>query len=134
MRPKHWVWSWDPVRDTFSFKVGVIPSASYTKRSVLLTIARLFDPLGRVGPVMSKAKMFMQKLWRLSIDWKDLLSNKVYYEWHQLLIRLENINSINIKKCVAIENPLSIEIYGFLMHQSVAMKLQCIASQNIIQE
>ncbi|GFV64387.1 uncharacterized protein TNCV_2503051 [Trichonephila clavipes] len=89
--------SWDPVRDTFSFKVDVIPSDSYTKRSVLSTIARLFDPLGLVGPVVSKTKMFMQKLWRLSIDWKDPLPNEVYSEWHQLLIRLESLNSINIE-------------------------------------
>ncbi|GFX46290.1 uncharacterized protein TNCV_1372321 [Trichonephila clavipes] len=57
--------SWDPVKDTFSFKFDVIPRDSYTKRSILSTIARLFDPLGLVGPVVSKAKMFMQKLWRL---------------------------------------------------------------------
>ncbi|GFW80472.1 uncharacterized protein TNCV_2415741 [Trichonephila clavipes] len=69
--------SWDPVKDTISFKVDVIPRDSYTKRSVLSTIVRLFDPL---GPVVSKAKMFMQKLWRLSIDWKDPLPNKVYSE------------------------------------------------------
>ncbi|GFW54190.1 uncharacterized protein TNCV_4372641 [Trichonephila clavipes] len=75
----------DPVKDTFSFKVDVIPRDSYTKRSILSTIARLFDPLGLVGPVVS-TKMFMQKLWRLSIDWKDPLPNKVYSEWHQLLI------------------------------------------------
>ncbi|GFU57383.1 uncharacterized protein TNCV_3635621 [Trichonephila clavipes] len=54
--------SWDPVKDTFSFKVDVIPRDPYTKRSVLSTIARLFDSLGLVGPVVSKAKMFMQKL------------------------------------------------------------------------
>ncbi|GFU04008.1 integrase catalytic domain-containing protein [Trichonephila clavipes] len=100
-------------KDTFSFKVDVIPRDSYTKRSVLSTIARLFDPLGLVGPVVSKAKMFMQKLWRLSIDWKDPLPNKVYSEWHQLLIRLESLNSINIERRIVIENPSSIEIHGF---------------------
>ncbi|GFV49614.1 integrase catalytic domain-containing protein [Trichonephila clavipes] len=93
--------------------VDVIPRDSYTKRSVLSTIARLFDPLGLVGPVVSKAKMFMQKLWRLSIDWKDPLPNKVYSEWHQLLIRLESLNSINIERRIVIENPSSIEIHGF---------------------
>ncbi|GFT52519.1 uncharacterized protein TNCV_14831 [Trichonephila clavipes] len=105
--------SWNPVNDTFSFKVDVIPRDSYTKRSVLSTIVRLFDPLGIVGPAVSKAKMFMQKLWRLSIDWKDPLPNKVYSEWHQLLIRLESLNSISIEKRIVIENPSSIEIHGF---------------------
>ncbi|GFS69597.1 uncharacterized protein TNCV_1429211 [Trichonephila clavipes] len=57
--------------------------------------------------------MFMQKLWRLSIDWKDPLPNKVYSEWHQLLIKLESLNSINIERRIVIENPTSIEIHGF---------------------
>ncbi|GFT51812.1 uncharacterized protein TNCV_4440991 [Trichonephila clavipes] len=70
--------SWNPVKDTFSFKVDVIPRDSYTTRTVLSTIVRLFDPLGLLGPVVSEAKMFMQKLWRLGIDWKDQLPNKVY--------------------------------------------------------
>ncbi|GFS80263.1 uncharacterized protein TNCV_3447271 [Trichonephila clavipes] len=59
--------SWDPIKHTFSFKVDVTPRDLYKKRGVLSTIARLLDPLGLVGPVVSKAKMFMQKLWRLSI-------------------------------------------------------------------
>ncbi|GFY13267.1 uncharacterized protein TNCV_2335311 [Trichonephila clavipes] len=94
-------------------KFGVIPSDSYTKRTVLSTIAILFDHLRLVEPVVSKAKMFMQKLWRLSIDWKDPLPNKVYYKWLQLIIRLESPNIINIEKRVVIENPSSIDIHGF---------------------
>ncbi|GFV20592.1 uncharacterized protein TNCV_776381 [Trichonephila clavipes] len=126
--------SWNPERDTFSFKVDVISSDSYTKRSVLSTIARLFNPLVLVGPIVSKAKMFMQKLWRLSIDWIETLPNKVYYEWHQLLIRLESLNSINIERRVVIKNPSSIEINDFFMRPSVATELQCIENQKIIRE
>ncbi|GFX67808.1 uncharacterized protein TNCV_1565091 [Trichonephila clavipes] len=50
--------SWDSVKDTFSFKVDVMPKDLYTKRSVLSIIARLFDPLGLVGPVVSKIHGF----------------------------------------------------------------------------
>ncbi|GFY20926.1 uncharacterized protein TNCV_3989701 [Trichonephila clavipes] len=48
--------SWGPVKDTFSFKVDVKPSYLYTKRSVLTTSARLFDPLRLVGPMVSKPR------------------------------------------------------------------------------
>ncbi|GFW81455.1 uncharacterized protein TNCV_378031 [Trichonephila clavipes] len=96
MRPKHRCVR-GPVKYIFSFKVDVKPSYPYKKRIVLSTIATLFDPLGLVGAVVSKAKMFMQKLWRLSIDSKDPLPNKVYSKWLKLLIRLESFNSINIE-------------------------------------
>ncbi|GFX75456.1 uncharacterized protein TNCV_2547271 [Trichonephila clavipes] len=103
----------ETLEEAKELQLDVIPRDSYTKRSVLSTIARLLDPLGLVGPVVSKAKMFMQKLWRLSIDWKDPPPNKVYSEWHQLIIRLECLNSINIERRIVIENPSSIEIQGF---------------------
>ncbi|GFR00528.1 uncharacterized protein TNCT_339981 [Trichonephila clavata] len=57
--------------------------------------------------------MFMQRLWRLSIDWKYPLPKKVYDQWHQLLIGLESLNNIHIQRRVVIENPTSIEIHGF---------------------
>ncbi|XP_012215700.1 uncharacterized protein [Linepithema humile] len=38
--------SWSPRNDSFKFKVSLPPSAASTKRSVLSTVARVFDPLG----------------------------------------------------------------------------------------
>ncbi|GFX55772.1 uncharacterized protein TNCV_3428431 [Trichonephila clavipes] len=86
----------DPVRDTFSFKVDVIPSVSYTKRSILSIIARLFDPLGLVGTLVSKATMLMQKLWRLSINWKDPLPNKILQKVKKPLLKKMKNRHVNV--------------------------------------
>ncbi|GFV49111.1 uncharacterized protein TNCV_236451 [Trichonephila clavipes] len=63
--------SWKSQEDCFIFKIAVELKDSYTKRCVLSTIARLFDPLGLLGPVVARAKIFMQSLWSLKIDWID---------------------------------------------------------------
>ena len=34
---------------------------------MLSRIAQLFDPLGLLGPVILKAKLFLQALWKLDI-------------------------------------------------------------------
>ncbi|GFQ78034.1 uncharacterized protein TNCT_12831 [Trichonephila clavata] len=52
--------SWKPTGDYFMFKVSIPSIASYTKKDVLSVIARLYDPLGLIGPVISKAKIFLQ--------------------------------------------------------------------------
>ncbi|GFY23926.1 uncharacterized protein TNCV_4896071 [Trichonephila clavipes] len=54
--------SWKSQEDCFIFKIAVELKDSYTKRCVLSTIARLFDPLGLLGPVVARAKIFMQSL------------------------------------------------------------------------
>ena len=56
---------------------------SYTKCDVLFTITKFFDLLGLVGPVVSKAKIFMQRLNRVEIDWNDPLPAEEYQEWHK---------------------------------------------------
>ncbi|GFX18756.1 uncharacterized protein TNCV_3019141 [Trichonephila clavipes] len=58
---------------------------SYTKGCVLSTIARLFDPLGLLGPVVARAKIFMQSLWSLKIDWIDELHSEGAKERHRFL-------------------------------------------------
>ncbi|GFV71184.1 uncharacterized protein TNCV_410671 [Trichonephila clavipes] len=40
---------------------------------VLSTIAKIFDPVGLMTPVISKAKIFLQRLWRSKLEWNDLL-------------------------------------------------------------
>ncbi|GFS85441.1 reverse transcriptase domain-containing protein [Trichonephila clavipes] len=46
--------SWKPTGDYFMFKVSIPSIASYTKRDVLSVLARLYDPLGIIGPVINK--------------------------------------------------------------------------------
>ncbi|GFV77716.1 integrase catalytic domain-containing protein [Trichonephila clavipes] len=49
---------------------------SFTKRMVLSTIARIFDPLGLLGPIITWAKIFKQRLWLLELGWSDELPFK----------------------------------------------------------
>jgi hypothetical protein len=48
--------SWNPALDTFQFQVTLSTDIPNTKRSILSTIARLFDPLGWVTPVILTTK------------------------------------------------------------------------------
>ncbi|GFW13660.1 uncharacterized protein TNCV_1211261 [Trichonephila clavipes] len=80
--------SWKPNLDCFLIKVKVCLDSSYTKRDVLSTIAKIFDPVGLMAPVISKAKIFLQRLWRSKLEWNDLLPAEEYREWHQFLVSL----------------------------------------------
>ncbi|CAI6377484.1 unnamed protein product [Macrosiphum euphorbiae] len=65
---------WNSDIDAFQFEVKAnnfkfinhIP-----KRLILSEIACLFDPLGLVGPAIIQAKLMLQQLWRLKIQWDD---------------------------------------------------------------
>ncbi|GFR27814.1 uncharacterized protein TNCT_217771 [Trichonephila clavata] len=56
--------SWKPLQDCFMFKVSILSKSLFTKREVLSVIARLYDPLGFLGPVSTRAKALLQRLWQ----------------------------------------------------------------------
>ncbi|CAL1280831.1 unnamed protein product [Larinioides sclopetarius] len=64
--------SWKSQEDCFVFKITVELKDSHTKRCVLSTIARLFDPLGLLGPVVAKVseKTFLKEQEKLSDAWE----------------------------------------------------------------
>lgn len=52
--------SWSPSQDLFQYQLTLASETPRSKWSILLTIAKLFDPLGWVTPVTVTAKIFMQ--------------------------------------------------------------------------
>ncbi|GFS81175.1 uncharacterized protein NPIL_334101 [Nephila pilipes] len=76
---------WGSSTDTFSYKVTVNTNSSFTKRDVLSDIARIYDPLSLLGPFITKAKIFMQQLWLLKIDWHEKLPSDIAEQWKTLI-------------------------------------------------
>ncbi|GBN04679.1 hypothetical protein AVEN_31100-1 [Araneus ventricosus] len=104
---------WKPQPDCFGFNLIIEESEVYTKRAVLSQIARIFDPLGLLGPIVTQAKMFLQKLWLLKLDWGDTLPSKENTEWQSFLNSLKFVNLINIPRWILSEQSISVELHGF---------------------
>ncbi|GBN54606.1 hypothetical protein AVEN_53101-1 [Araneus ventricosus] len=102
---------WDHLTDCFSFKV--LPGPQNTKRAVLSNIARIFDPLGLLGPVITVAKIFSQTLWKLKIDWNDSLPEREDEDWERFLNSLHSINQLCIPRHVLCEFLEKLEVHGF---------------------
>ncbi|XP_055634106.1 uncharacterized protein LOC129774399 [Toxorhynchites rutilus septentrionalis] len=90
---------WDILSDKFLFE---IPKHSrnlpLTKRVVLSDIARLFDPLGLVGPVVIQAKLFMQELWKEGKDWDDSLNDNYHLRWINFRNNLSDLAKLEIPR------------------------------------
>ncbi|GFW60481.1 integrase catalytic domain-containing protein [Trichonephila clavipes] len=82
-------------------------------RSVLSTTAKIFDPLGLISPVVTKAKLVMQELWRLKLDWKDSLPIHLETQWKRFVKSLAAINNLNIPRYILLDDALRIELHGY---------------------
>ncbi|XP_036340135.1 uncharacterized protein LOC118749441 [Rhagoletis pomonella] len=65
---------WDPLKDSFFL-------GRNSKRSALSTIARCYDPLGLIGPTLTKAKIIMQRMWRDKLEWDEGLPQSLDTAW-----------------------------------------------------
>lgn len=92
---------WDPTTDEFSFRVSCDIDGIPTKRQLLSIIARLFDPMGALGPIVVNAKCLMQTLWKLQCDWDAPLPESVVDEWLSFLESLRNIPKLRIPRYVS---------------------------------
>ncbi|GFU31953.1 integrase catalytic domain-containing protein [Nephila pilipes] len=99
--------------DTFSYKVNVNTNSSFTNRDVLSDIACIYDPLGLLGPFITKAKIFMQQLWLLKIDWHEKLPLDIAEKWKTLIIFLPDLELIKISRFILHNSVTSIVLCGF---------------------
>ncbi|XP_072375349.1 uncharacterized protein [Diabrotica undecimpunctata] len=72
---------WSPKSDTFHFNVQPIEhKCKVTKRLILSTISKIFDPLGLLSAVTITAKIILQDLWKLKIFLGRSRSHGYLYE------------------------------------------------------
>lgn len=90
---------WYPTPDNFGYVVKMPTNAHvHTKRSVLADTARLFDPLGLLSPVIVTAKILLQKLWLLGVDWDEQLPDQISAQWTIYRQELHSISRIKIPR------------------------------------
>jgi hypothetical protein len=90
---------WDPEKDAFHFKVNYIADKC-TKRYILSTIAKIYDPLGWLAPTIIIAKMFMQDLWSLKVTWDEELPLNDIQRWKKFANELEALTTISIPRWI----------------------------------
>jgi len=104
----HWITN----SDNFAYHTR-IQQISSTKRQVLSVIARLFDPIGALGPLLLWAKCFMQSLWCSQLGWDDVLSDELLRSWRQFCLELTDVFDLSIPRYIPVVRQRYIQLLGF---------------------
>ncbi|XP_058449018.1 uncharacterized protein LOC131428978 [Malaya genurostris] len=106
---------WNPVDDVFVFHAKPMDDSfkSFTKRQIMSEIARLFDPLGLLAPVVVIGKLVMQQLWKEEINWDDIVSGEPLNVWRKFRSELCAISELKIPRNVTVSGTAQHEIHGF---------------------
>ncbi|XP_055859109.1 uncharacterized protein LOC129921330 [Episyrphus balteatus] len=105
---------WFPIDDCFSYQNLQPSTEATTKRSILSTIAKLFDPLGWISPCVVTAKIIMQRLWNRGCNWDDPIPTALMKEWEAFYRDFPLIERLRIPRWTHISpTNMAIELHGF---------------------
>lgn len=113
--------SWNKNEDNFRYTYH-LPDLDepMTKRRVLSNIARLYDPMGWIVPVLITAKIYMQKLWKSGLDWDQNLPTELLNEWLKFQDDLDNVKQICIPRWLNLKKGNPVELHVFVDASQVA--------------
>ena len=129
---------WDPGEDYLQFGIAdiaeVASSVEPTKRNIVSTIGKFYDPLGFLAPVIIRFKRLFQKLCERQAQWDDVLAEALQEEWRALIEDLRGCCPFSIPRsyCHGIrDNVSSYTLCGFCDSQFLACKTRVAPLQSI---
>ena len=95
-----------------------------TRRLILSTATRFFDPLGLIFPVLPFKIMF-QKLRKEQRDWDVLVNTELNQEWLSTLSDLRLTGRVSFKRCYAVtDEAKSLQLHCFAYGAVVYMRVE----------
>lgn len=93
---------WRPETDDFVFDLkhlmDIFKDKENTKRSVLCSSAKLFDPMGFLTPFTIRVKCLFQDMWQRGISWDEKLPDDLSQSWQQWCAELCQLHQIAIPR------------------------------------
>lgn len=129
---------WNTHADEFLFSINsnLSDSAPVTKRTMFSEIAKLFDPIGLVSPVIVLAKQLMQATWSLKIGWDTPLDGDILHSWIHLRSSLTQIQDLRIPRHVMIPQFEYAELHGFADASGIAygacLYVRCVTADGTV--
>ena len=104
---------WIAERDVFTFKSQFIEQkVEFTKREFLKRVATLFDPLGFVSPFTIRAKMLLQEMWMIGLDWDEKVPSDLAEKITSWLSELSFLSQIEVPRALQLQK----EVHSMSLH------------------
>ncbi|GFT15991.1 uncharacterized protein TNCV_3315501 [Trichonephila clavipes] len=84
-----------------------------TKRTLLSTIAKTFDPLGWLSPFTTQYKTIGQRLWKQQLQGDERVPSDITLEWEQLAKDVQLVKDIKIPRFLFVDSDNQFHLFGF---------------------
>lgn len=103
---------WSKLDDCFEFQITA-PDDNCTKRVILATVARIWDIMGFVAPVVLFAKLLIKELWLLKLEWDEHPPRHIIDIWQKFCAELPVLNKLRIPRHLGVVEGCTVRLLGF---------------------
>ncbi|KAF2887223.1 hypothetical protein ILUMI_18950, partial [Ignelater luminosus] len=100
--------------------INNIEEITFTKQKVFSFIAKIYDPLGFLGPIITNAEIIMQRIYCSKISWDETLPPDLYDMWKTFAEGLISMPSFEIKRDLNFAEAETTDLLGFCDASNVA--------------
>jgi hypothetical protein len=83
---------------TFKRKSETSDTNLVSKRTLLSLVCSIFDPLGILAPFLVRARILIQTLWQMGVEWDTTLGSDIAALWAQLIAELDMIEEFRVMR------------------------------------
>lgn len=106
--------TWNPFDYWFSVSVPDFDEVDeMTRRNLLSQLAKIFDPLGFFGPVITYAKLILREVGELQIEWDDPVPPDVGSKWRNFRIEMTALREVRLPRWISWKGALKLELHGY---------------------
>ncbi|XP_039276065.1 uncharacterized protein LOC120349651 [Nilaparvata lugens] len=102
---------YSPLADNFRYFISPF-NGQITKRTVLSFIARVYDPLGWLTPLIMLFKLFMRTLWSQQLAWDTEVPASLRAHWELITAEISRLDNVVIPRLLAC-NRSTTRLLGF---------------------
>ncbi|GFU59455.1 DUF1758 domain-containing protein [Trichonephila clavipes] len=74
-----------------------------TKRLVLSTVQKVFDPIGMLAPSTLLPKLLLQEIWKMKIAWDQELPQNIVNKFMKWFNEIQILKDVNVPRCMKID-------------------------------
>ncbi|XP_055603791.1 uncharacterized protein LOC129752026 [Uranotaenia lowii] len=106
--------TWDPYADDLRFLHNISAEhITWTRRHILSAIAKLFDPLGLIAPVVVSAKIIMQELALLQTKWDEPVPQTIDQKWKIYYDQIPKLSELRISRFAFTSGYTDVQLHCF---------------------
>ena len=91
-----WYTSTDELKIDVTKVLDDVNYSDVTKRTVLSTTAKFYDPLGLISPVVLMFKLLFQQLCKSDLSWDEILDENMTRRWQLITNSLKNASEFSL--------------------------------------